>query len=364
MTPHALSHRRDVKHADRPPPRDPKAAGTPADPSQTDQAPSSPDEAFGALVDAIANALGAKPAADAGKTNTDDGQKISADDKPAEQQAATAEAAQPQPADAKPPVPAAVPVVLATPHPPAPPPVGPKGDHKDAGEPEHQAKDPRLAGISHAGPRDAMKVTAEAAEPKKPVPVSAPTEKFDALLSEAKAPAETVLAPQALPHAAPRPAEAPAPLPPAPAPAAPATPPLPVVALPAAIAIKALDGANRFDIRLDPEDLGRVDVSLEIDKDGGIRASIAAEKPEALQLIVREAKSLEQAFDQAGFRRDDNALSFSLSDQRQFSQSQQQDSQQQSRPQSTRFFVEGEADLPPALASMMQSADGRLDVRI
>ena len=45
-----------------------------------------------------------------------------------------------------------------------------------------------------------------------------------------------------------------------------------------------------------------------------VRAAIAAEKPEALQLIVREARALEQAFDQAGFRRDEGALNFSLSD--------------------------------------------------
>jgi flagellar hook-length control protein FliK len=142
-------------------------------------------------------------------------------------------------------------------------------------------------------------------------------------------------------------------------------PPLPVAALPASIAIKALSGSNHFDIRLNPEELGRINVSLEIDQDGTIRASIAAERPEALQLIVREARALEQAFDQAGFRRDEGALNFSLSD-RQSSPQDQENSQ--NKPQVTRFFVEGESELPPSLAALVNAntirADGRLDVRI
>jgi flagellar hook-length control protein FliK len=142
-------------------------------------------------------------------------------------------------------------------------------------------------------------------------------------------------------------------------------PPLPVAALPASIAIKALSGSNHFDIRLNPEELGRINVSLEIDQDGTIRASIAAERPEALQLIVREARALEQAFDQAGFRRDEGALNFSLSDRQ---SSPQDQGNSQSKPQVTRFFVEGESELPPSLAALVNAnairADGRLDVRI
>lgn len=168
--------------------------------------------------------------------------------------------------------------------------------------------------------------------------------------------------PQPLPHAGtPRALE---PVPPAPQPPPSPAAAMPVVALPATIAIKAMEGTNRFDIRLDPEELGRIDVSLQIDKDGGIRASIAAEKPEALQLIVREARSLEQAFDQAGFRRDNDALSFSLSDQREFAQGRQDPQPQQQQQRGTRFFLEGEPDLPPSLATLIASADGRLDVRI
>jgi flagellar hook-length control protein FliK len=189
-------------------------------------------------------------------------------------------------------------------------------------------------------------------------------ERFDALLTSSQTQTELTPpppAPATATTAAGRLAEPAAAMAGAPTP----QPPLPVAALPASIAIKALSGSNHFDIRLNPEELGRINVSLEIDQDGTIRASIAAERPEALQLIVREARALEQAFDQAGFRRDEGALNFSLSD-RQSSPQDQENSQ--NKPQVTRFFVEGESELPPSLAALVNAntirADGRLDVRI
>ena len=137
--------------------------------------------------------------------------------------------------------------------------------------------------------------------------------------------------------------------------------PVPIMALPAAIGIKALEGSHRFDIRLDPEDLGRVDIALEIDQDGSIRAAIAVEKPEALQLITREARALEQAFDQAGFRRDENALSFSLSDQ---GQSSENPSHRPEKRTMTRLMVEGDPDLAQPLEAALMRTHGRLDMRI
>jgi flagellar hook-length control protein FliK len=187
-------------------------------------------------------------------------------------------------------------------------------------------------------------------------------ERFDALLTSSQTQADITPpppAPAAATTAAARLAE------PATAMAGTPQPPLPVAALPASIAIKALSGSNHFDIRLNPEELGRINVALEIDQDGTIRASIAAERPEALQLIVREARALEQAFDQAGFRRDEGALNFSLSDQQ---SSPQDQGNSHNKPHVTRFFVEGEGELPPSLAALVNAnvsrADGRLDVRI
>jgi flagellar hook-length control protein FliK len=87
---------------------------------------------------------------------------------------------------------------------------------------------------------------------------------------------------------------------------------VPPEALGVYIARKAVEGVNRFEIRLDPPELGRVDVTLEVDDSGATRAHFRAERPEALELLQREAKGMEQALRQAGVQFDASGLSFSL----------------------------------------------------
>jgi flagellar hook-length control protein FliK len=87
---------------------------------------------------------------------------------------------------------------------------------------------------------------------------------------------------------------------------------VPPEALGVAIARKALDGINKFELRLDPPEMGRLDVSLEVDDAGNVRAHVRAERPEALELLQREAKGMEQALRQAGLTLDQSSLTFSL----------------------------------------------------
>ncbi|MGW9818028.1 flagellar hook-length control protein FliK [Methylorubrum extorquens] len=82
----------------------------------------------------------------------------------------------------------------------------------------------------------------------------------------------------------------------------PATPPIPLGAVPMTIGLRSLSGMNRFAIRLDPVELGRIDVSLDLDKAGGkARAHLVVDRPETLALLQRDAGSLQQALAQAGF---------------------------------------------------------------
>ncbi|UGB25326.1 flagellar hook-length control protein FliK [Methylorubrum sp. B1-46] len=84
--------------------------------------------------------------------------------------------------------------------------------------------------------------------------------------------------------------------------APPATPPIPLGAVPMTIGLRSLSGMNRFAIRLDPVELGRIDVSLDLDKAGGkARAHLVVDRPETLALLQRDAGSLQQALAQAGF---------------------------------------------------------------
>ena len=76
------------------------------------------------------------------------------------------------------------------------------------------------------------------------------------------------------------------------------------------IASYARDGAKTFEIRLDPVELGRVDVRLSIDHEGAISTHIVVERPETLQLLRNDSQRLDQAFADAGLKADN--ASFSL----------------------------------------------------
>jgi flagellar hook-length control protein FliK len=72
-------------------------------------------------------------------------------------------------------------------------------------------------------------------------------------------------------------------------------------------------GQNHFQIRLDPADMGRVDVKLAIDGSGAVSARLTVERPETLDLLRRDAGQLGQALSQAGLDGSKTNLQFSLS---------------------------------------------------
>ncbi len=71
-------------------------------------------------------------------------------------------------------------------------------------------------------------------------------------------------------------------------------------------------GNNRFQIRMDPPELGRIDVRLNIDENGALRARLSVERPETLDLLQRDARALERALAEAGFEGTRTNLEFSL----------------------------------------------------
>ncbi len=73
------------------------------------------------------------------------------------------------------------------------------------------------------------------------------------------------------------------------------------------------EGQNRFEISLHPQELGKVEVKLEIGHDGRVLATVAAERPETLSMLRRDAFALEQALQNAGLNADSGSLQFSLS---------------------------------------------------
>jgi len=90
---------------------------------------------------------------------------------------------------------------------------------------------------------------------------------------------------------------------------------VPVAGLAVAIASRAQAGSSQFDIRLDPPELGRIDVRLGVDRDGQVTSHVTVDRADTLQLLQNQQPQLERALEQAGLKTADNGLQFTLRDQ-------------------------------------------------
>ena len=75
------------------------------------------------------------------------------------------------------------------------------------------------------------------------------------------------------------------------------------------------NGQTDFTIRIDPPELGRVNVKVEFSNDGSMRAMVSVDTKEALNLLQRDAHVLERALGDLGAKLDQGSLNFSLKDQ-------------------------------------------------
>lgn len=74
----------------------------------------------------------------------------------------------------------------------------------------------------------------------------------------------------------------------------------------------AVKGVDKIEIQLKPEDLGHVHVKMQISKDGKLQAEIIASRQETLDILQKEADTLQKAFNDAGFDTDGGSFSFSF----------------------------------------------------
>jgi flagellar hook-length control protein FliK len=77
------------------------------------------------------------------------------------------------------------------------------------------------------------------------------------------------------------------------------------------------DGVDKITVKLNPAHLGKVEVRMEIAKDGQLTAIIIAERPETLELLQRDVRGLERALQEGGLRTNLQSFSFSLKEQAQ-----------------------------------------------
>ncbi len=71
-------------------------------------------------------------------------------------------------------------------------------------------------------------------------------------------------------------------------------------------------GGNEFQIRLDPAELGRININLSFKKGGSLKAHMVVERSDVFELLQRDARALERALSEAGFEGENIEVEFSL----------------------------------------------------
>jgi hypothetical protein len=74
---------------------------------------------------------------------------------------------------------------------------------------------------------------------------------------------------------------------------------------------------DTFTLHLEPMDLGRLEIEMKFNKEGGMKAHMTAERPETLSMLQRDQQQLNRILQQAGIDVDENSLSFDLRQQAQ-----------------------------------------------
>lgn len=123
--------------------------------------------------------------------------------------------------------------------------------------------------------------------------------------------------------------------------------------------IERFDGrAQRFEVRLDPAELGRVDVRIEVGADKKVHAVLAAHDSAALTDLMRGQRALERALTDAGFDLADGGVKFQLaSDSNHNAQTGKGDTRSPSSPNVWRSF--NSIDLPAEAASSQAATPWR-----
>ena len=151
-------------------------------------------------------------------------------------------------------------------------------------------------------------------------------------------------------------------------PSAPAPPAAQALAVPLAgvaveIAGKALEGKNRFEIRLDPPELGRIEVRLDVDHDGNAVTRLIADRPDTLDLLRNDANNLQQTLQDAGLKTSDSGLQFSLRD-----QSMGRDQSNTPMPTAAQIVVKDDTlpvvDISPRNYPRLAGLGGGIDIRV
>jgi flagellar hook-length control protein FliK len=125
-------------------------------------------------------------------------------------------------------------------------------------------------------------------------------------------------------------------------------------------------GKSRFEIRLDPAELGRIDVRIDVDRNGQVTSHLTVEKPETLSMLKQDAPQLQQALNDAGLKTGSGGLQFSLRDQS--SSNQNTGNNNQSGAPAHRLIVGDDETVPSLVVGRSYGrtlgASGGVDIRV
>lgn len=76
------------------------------------------------------------------------------------------------------------------------------------------------------------------------------------------------------------------------------------------IARHSQDGRDSLIVRLDPVEFGKIQIRIQFDDEGNLRAHVAAESPAALEMLRRDSGDLVRALNDAGVRTDSQSFQF------------------------------------------------------
>ncbi|MEI9989987.1 MAG: flagellar hook-length control protein FliK [Rhizomicrobium sp.] len=130
------------------------------------------------------------------------------------------------------------------------------------------------------------------------------------------------------------------------------------------IASKSDGGTKHFDIRLDPAELGRVDVHLTVDDAGKAQAMLSVEKPQTLELLQKDQPQLERALKDAGLDLSQNGLNFSLKGQQQGAGNGGNAPSPRGRMLAARAIAAVDSAASTVSLGLVSSSDTRLDIRV
>lgn len=86
----------------------------------------------------------------------------------------------------------------------------------------------------------------------------------------------------------------------------------------------AVKGVDKINVQLKPEELGHIEIKMQIAKDGKLQAHIISSRAETFDMLQKEIPSLEKAFQDAGFDADSSSFSFSFREDGQAGEQQEQ----------------------------------------